>query len=189
MKVKTSKNNRKGFTLMELLAVIVILAVLILVAMPAVTSLMTRSRKSALRTEALSFAKDGVQVAYSSLMLSGVSTTIASGATTKENVVYKIKDGEFLCMTVGSLISKGYIEKTNTAGYAGHVSLFVDNNGKSKMYIHLFNGTYYIVADYEALAKNADVDTAVVTAKPSNYVAGCPTDVTASMTGAAAYVK
>ena len=39
--------NKKGFTLVELLAVIVILAVLALVAMPNVTRLMNDSRKNA----------------------------------------------------------------------------------------------------------------------------------------------
>ena len=45
-----NKLNRNGFTLVELLAVIVILAVLALVAMPNVTRLMNDSRKNAFIT-------------------------------------------------------------------------------------------------------------------------------------------
>ena len=47
--------NKKGFTLVELLAVIVILGILLLVAVPAVNTIMTNSKKSADRDEAIVF--------------------------------------------------------------------------------------------------------------------------------------
>ena len=172
------KKNNKGFTLIELLAVIVILAVLILVALPAVTNLMTRARKSALRTEALDMARNGVQLAYSANMLSGTSVTpsgtISAGSTAASNIVYKVSGGEYLCMTFTDLVNKGYIEKSNTTGYNGHVSIFVDNAGKAEMYIHLTNGTYFIKSSYVDLANNNDIDGTVSATSPSGYSNPCP---------------
>ena len=49
------KTNKKGFTLVELLAVIVILAVLILIALPNVMSIMNNARNNAFKDEAAAF--------------------------------------------------------------------------------------------------------------------------------------
>ena len=43
--------NKKGFTLVELLAVVAILAILILVALPNVLSMFNKAKKSAFETE------------------------------------------------------------------------------------------------------------------------------------------
>ena len=51
------KKNQKGFTLVELLAVIVILAVIILIAVNAVLPQMQKARKKSFADEGLSFAK------------------------------------------------------------------------------------------------------------------------------------
>ena len=176
------KKNNKGFTLIELLAVIVILAVLILVALPAVTNLMTRARKSAFRSEALSMAREGVQLAYSANMISGTSTPVTANITDTSkthNIVYKISGGEYLCMTFSDLLNKGYIEKSNTTGYAGYIQIFVDTAGKSYMYVTLTNGTYYIVSEFNALANSNDVDSKVTTTAGS-YKSACPTIKTTS---------
>ena len=49
------KLNKKGFTLVELLAVIVILSVLMLIALPSVINIMNKARDDAFKDEALSF--------------------------------------------------------------------------------------------------------------------------------------
>ena len=51
------KKNQKGFTLVELLAVIVILAVIILIAINAVLPQMEKARKNSFADEVLSYAK------------------------------------------------------------------------------------------------------------------------------------
>ena len=50
------KNKKKGFTLVELLAVIVILAILLAIAVPAVTKYITKSRKDGMIATAQEFA-------------------------------------------------------------------------------------------------------------------------------------
>ena len=62
------KKNKKGFTLMELLAVIVILSVLILLAMPAVLRLMENAKKNAFKTEGQSLYKI-CQTAYTDISM------------------------------------------------------------------------------------------------------------------------
>ena len=183
------KKNNKGFTLIELLAVIVILAVLILVALPAVTNLMQRSRKAAFRAEVLSMAREGVQLAYSANMVSGVAenqSTDVSGAAAA-NKVFKVSDGEYMCMTFDDLVSKGYIDKNDTKNnYAGYIQIWVPTNGaKARMYIKMTNGTYSIVANFDNVANSNDVDTIVLNSTSSITKTGtlCPA-VSSSKSGA-----
>ena len=66
--------NKKGFTLVELLAVIVILAVIILVAMNAVIPQMEKARKSAFVTEAETYI-NGAKAYYTSEVMKGNTPT------------------------------------------------------------------------------------------------------------------
>ena len=50
-----NKLNKKGFTLVELLAVIVILSVLLLIALPSGINIMNKARNDAFKDEAMSF--------------------------------------------------------------------------------------------------------------------------------------
>ena len=71
--------DKKGFTLVELLAVIVILGVLLLVAVPAVSTVITNSRKGADRDEAIEFLN-----AISNCSLASGNTSVCSVAETTE---------------------------------------------------------------------------------------------------------
>ena len=57
--------NKKGFTLVELLAVIVILGILLVVAVPAVSTIIRNSRRNADKTEAMEFLKQLEQCSIS----------------------------------------------------------------------------------------------------------------------------
>ena len=119
------KLNNKGFTLVELLAVIVILAVVMLIGVTAVGPLMARSRKGALGTEGLAIVK-AAQTAFQAEQLKTGSKIVAS------------KDA---CFSVEYLKQAGYYEK----GDAEHLwgSVLVDyNNGKYTYSFWILNDAY-----------------------------------------------
>ena len=72
------KNNKKGFTLVELLAVIVILAVVILIAVTAVLPRMEKARKNSFVDEALAYIKAAQEANVASQMNGGAGTTCFS---------------------------------------------------------------------------------------------------------------
>ena len=135
--------NKKGFTLVELLAVIVILAVLALVAMPNVTRLMNDSRKNAFITEVENF----VTYAQTSYTNSQISGTVPNGpdeslitGQTFNNVSY-----DYYCVSYAKLVSGGFIQKSNGDNYKGVFEIYMPTDGtSSKTVIYMSNGNYQI---------------------------------------------
>ena len=117
--------NTKGFTLVELLAVIVILAVVMTIAVSMVGPLMTRARKGALGEEGLSLidkAKDAYQLEQMK----------PSGA---------VKSTSSVCFSLTWLHNNDYFEKGSDNGYSGSVLVTYEN----KKYTYTFwisNGVY-----------------------------------------------
>lgn len=116
--------NKKGFTLVELLAVIVILAVIILIAVNAVLPQMRKARKNSFIDEAINFAK-AAETAYVSDQISGESNT---------------------CYTVKYLQEK-YVSKAD-AKYDGYVQLTIDGDSISKT-ITITDGANFIVDEVD----------------------------------------
>lgn len=133
--------NKKGFTLVELLAVIVILAVLVLLAVPSVLKLMDTARKNAFTTEAQSFV-DGAKLAYAQAAMDGGTQTCfiiaekgtcsVSAQTTPDTC--KANSGVWT-YAVGDFVDK------NFDGYTGSVK--IDTAGSAHK-IWVSNGTYSI---------------------------------------------
>lgn len=113
------KNNKKGFTLVELLAVIVILAVVILIAVTAVIPRMETARKNAFVDEANAYAKAAVEANVNSQM-SGTAST---------------------CFTI-KYLNANYIDKKD-ASYDGYVTVAV-SNGVGTATVYLKNNKYMI---------------------------------------------
>ncbi len=67
------KTNKKGFTLVELLAVIVILGVLLMIAVPAIQNIITKSRKNAFQS-AIKLAIENVETMASTEKVTGEIT-------------------------------------------------------------------------------------------------------------------
>ncbi len=114
-----NKKNNKGFTLVELLAVIVILSVLISFAFLAVKPRTRNAKKSLLVADAKSYMK------------------AAKEAYTLEEV-----EGEIVCHNLSDLSS--YIKKDDNDYTGTIVSEFTD--GLSRQTISITNGKYYIFA-------------------------------------------
>ena len=113
--------NKKGFTLVELLAVIVILAVLVLLAVPSVIKMLDNTKKNAFIVEAENIIKAGKN-AYASDMLNS-----------------EITDG---CYALSDLSE--YVDK-NFEGYGGSVYIDSENNSDR---VWLSDGKYIIAGSY-----------------------------------------
>ena len=120
---KLNLKNKKGFTLVELLAVIVVLSIIILIAMPSVMNSMAKARRNSFFIEANEVIKSA-QTAYSEFLSNG-------GA------------GSTLCVPYDVLKEAGYIEK-NDDKYKGSVLITVSETGASTYQIWLSSGTYII---------------------------------------------
>lgn len=172
------KDKKGGFTLIELLAVITILAVLILAALPAVTGLMNRSVKGSFRAEALGMAQSGIQTAYSTDILNGTVSTLATGQNDKK--IHRVNNADYLCLGIDELVKQNYIQKSDYANYGGYYQIKIANDGTTTMAINITNGKYYIKTTYKKLSAAGDVSALVLESQPAggatvgNY--NCPTD-------------
>ena len=133
--------NQKGFTLVELLAVIVILAVVILIAVTAVIPRMNDARKGAFADEVMAYIR-GAQEAY-------VESQMDGGAGTT-------------CFTVAWL-NANKIDKKGDA-YSGYVQI-APATGAGTAYIK--NNKYMINGGSGSLSKTNVADAGTLTATPS----------------------
>lgn len=79
------KNNKKGFTLVELLAVIVILAIIALIATPIILNVIDNAKEEAAKNSAYGYI-DALEKANAQAILSDSEVTVLSGT-------YTISDG------------------------------------------------------------------------------------------------
>ena len=120
--------NKKGFTLVELLAVIIVLAILVLLAIPRVIKFMESSRVNAFAVEANQVIKSA-RNAYGDKLL------------TEEEVPSPI------CYTVAELIKLGYLDASDE-DISGAVVIDFANSGnaddKEVIYTYLSKPGYYV---------------------------------------------
>ena len=125
--------NKKGFTLVELLAVIVILAVIILIAVNAVLPQMRKARKNSFVDEVINFAK-AAETAYVSDSLTGAGKTC-----------YVLKD------------LKGQYVAKNDTGYTGKVTIQIDTEGNITKTVTMTDGKNFYVKDANPSNSNITV--------------------------------
>ena len=111
--------NKKGFTLVELLSVIVILSVIVLIATNAVVPMADSARKQVLAMEA---------------------NTLVKAAQT---LYVQNNSGNSACYSYNELINSGLIEKDDE-NYTGSISIEVGEDGNYTYKIWLSNGQYMI---------------------------------------------
>lgn len=146
--MKTLK-EKKGFTLVELLAVIVVLGIVTVIGATTVLPLVGKSQKNALLTEANELAESASQA------VSLISINSYTDAYTKYDNGY--------CFTVQNLVDAGLWKKKDTTGYAGMVYVTKSNNVYTYE-VELHNENYYVdksgnikvedVKDYSATDTN-----------------------------------
>ncbi len=142
------RNNKKGFTLVELLATIVILAIVMLVGISAVGPIMANSRKSALKS-------DGVD------LMNAAKTAYQAEAMTNSPA---FQPNQSICFDIKWLVAKGYAENKNN--YWASVLVKYDNTDNKNQYTYTYwigNKTYDFLAasgntDYEKAANHDDSD-------------------------------
>lgn len=129
--------NNSGFTLVELLAVIVILAVIILIASSNVGGIMTDARKNALAIEGNRLI-DAAKNAYQMDVLNGNVTTGSK------------------CYKLQELYDEGLFSKGSKDKYTGSVLVSPDANGKIITYTFwISNGSYRVVGETGTTGKTA----------------------------------
>lgn len=125
------KNNKKGFTLVELLAVIVILAVVILIAVTAVIPRMNKAKKKAFADEALAYIKAAEEyvVAEKEGVWSSVSNKV--DLSTLNGTYIEVKNGKTYtgCVKNESDVIKIYITDGSKYQIVGKTSSQVQSAG------------------------------------------------------------
>lgn|SRR5690606_13303873 len=130
-KIRQALKNEKGLTLVELLAVVVILGIISAIAIPSIGGLINNSKKDA------HIANAQQMVNSAKLMVTSQDIEFADGKAT---------------VLLSDLISKGYIEEMKNPSegtYSGNSSVTITKNGNSHSYSVLLmektSGTKYIV--------------------------------------------
>lgn len=125
--------NKKGFTLVELLAVIVILAVIILIAVNAVLPQMRKARKNSFVDEVINFAK-AAETAYVSDSLTGAGKG---------------------CYNISEL--KGQYVAKNDNQYTGFVTITIDSEGNITKAVTMTDGKNFYVEDADPSSSSITV--------------------------------
>lgn len=81
--------NKKGFTLPELLAIIVVLSIILAIAIPKVVGYFSNSRRSLFLTSAKSIVRD---VEYNNVDLKNFKTSKLKDLNIKENDIYDLEN-------------------------------------------------------------------------------------------------
>lgn len=113
------KLNKSGFTLVELLSVIVILSVIVLIATNAVVPMADSARKQVLAMEA------------NTLVTAAQTLYVQNSASIS------------VCYSYEELIASGLIDKDDES-YTGSISIEVGDNGNYTYKIWLSNGQYIV---------------------------------------------
>ena len=136
--MKKMKNNKKGFTLVELLAVIVILAILMVAAGSAVMSTMNNAKVNTFKNEALSAIN----------MATNMYTEISMNSDDAGTYLVNSEDAKYkgMCVTLQGLVNNGYLEKDLHDGttYGTIIVEVPFDGGATKYSIWTSDGTYGI---------------------------------------------
>ena len=127
-------NNRKGFTLVELLAVIVILAILMVSAGAGVMATMNNSKVNTFKNEVLTMI-DSAKNMYSEISMNMENTAKYLKSDNDSNY-------QAMCVSLNGLVANGYLDK-DISTYGGVILVEVPyDGGETKYTAWVHNSTY-----------------------------------------------
>lgn len=130
--------NKKGFTLVELLAVIVILGVIITIAVVNVTSSMNRSRTGAFKNDATVLSDAALTKFSDDKLVKNYSEDLYNGTVSGKR-----------CYSIQNSL-KGKYAKVHNSSLVGSVEVCYDDTCKTRIWIS--NGVYNINGtEYDAI--------------------------------------
>ncbi len=147
--------NKNGFTLVELLAVIVILGVITILATSTMLPMGTETRETAFRLEATNAIKSAktAKETYElgTLNLASDNANSCYNPTTKK-----------MCFTIASLIDLGYynLDPDDKETFKGHIDIDLTNNKKPKytLYFKKNDEFRFVGLTHTNYAKNGEID-------------------------------
>ncbi len=141
------KSNKKGFTLVELLAVIVVLAIIMIIAIPSVLENMNNAKKGSLKV----YAEKALGNAQSTYQADDLLGALPSSTNTSDNKKY-LQD-KCYCYSLSA------IGLTTTGSYKGYVIITLDPNTNAASYkVTLTDNSFYLEDhDYGKLNNNIEI--------------------------------
>ena len=155
-------SNKKGFTLIELISVLILLIVIVIIATLNFMPSFEDSKKNALIDEAR-------------IMSQGVLNKYADDRLSKTyySDVFASRNAHKRCYTLKSLFGR-YVQKDNSKKYSGSIEVCTDDNCEYRTKIWLTNGDYYIngaIVDENLDLNNVDDE------KDTTYFNSCGVDI------------
>lgn len=149
--------KKNGFSKIEILVVIIILAVLILIAKPLISMILSSSKKVSLRNTVLEAVKF-VDQSYLDKSKEDIKV-IEDNIVNDEDVVYELQINNvkyrYYCKSLSSLKNANSDLKDINDDYRGYFQIFDDvDNGKSITYVNISDGKYYIQDKFEDISKD-----------------------------------
>ena len=141
------KSNKKGFTLGELLAVIVVLAIIMIIAIPSVLENMNNAKKGSLKV----YAEKALGNAQSTYQADDLLGALPSSTNTSDNKKY-LQD-KCYCYSLSA------IGLTTTGSYKGYVIVTLDPNTNAASYkVTLTDNSFYLEDhDYDKLNNSIEI--------------------------------
>ena len=164
------KNNKKGFTLVELLAVIVILALIMGIAVVSIGGVLSSSREKTYRETAASLINAVRQKLYldGSIAPNTYWVTPAAlergGATSPYGGSYNYNTGEGGCASSVCTLTSTEKDSLGNCGVSSKAYVLIEQQGEDFKYtICLSDGTHFVYATEAALLNDDATNAAIQT--------------------------
>lgn len=140
------KGNKKGFTLVELLAVIVVLAIIMIIAIPAVVESMNNAKKGSFKI----YAQRALGNAESTFQSEDLLGTLPSSDGNDNNKKYYSE--QCYCYTLAG------IGLTSSGNFEGYVMVSLDEKREATYLVTLTDKSYYTIdSTYADLNSNNSI--------------------------------